>query len=150
MIFSLSKLTQKLHISPSGSDHFAKRWFYRLPRIRLSVPASKASKPDTHSLQTQSFDQTCYSWYHARTNAGLIDETTGTRRPVNRRCWACSSLWNRWFQSCSSWNEIAFHVWVWSVKPTDQDGFAWTTSIMDNCLVLGFTFWYNSSILTVY
>ena len=141
---SSQQVTQKLHISQAALTRFAKKCGFTGYREFVFQYQHQASKPDTHShkhspLTTRVLPS--YSIMREQTQ-DLIDE-----EQLERVAQLIDDAERVYFFGTGSSGLIAremklrfMRLGVVCEALTDQDGFAWTTSIMDeNCLVLGFS-----------
>ena len=141
---SSQQVTQKLHISQAALTRFAKKCGFTGYREFVFQYQHQASKPDTHShkhspLTTRVLRS--YSIMREQTQ-DLIDE-----EQLERVAQLIDDAERVYFFGTGSSGLIAremklrfMRLGVVCEALTDQDGFAWTTSIMDeNCLVLGFS-----------
>ena len=123
---SSQQVTQKLHVSQAALTRFAKKCGFTGYREFVFQYQHQANKQDTHSHKhsplsdeaqlervAQLIDDAERVYFFGTGSSGLIAREMKLR--FMRLGVVCEAL-------------------------TDQDGFAWTTSIMDeNCLVLGFS-----------
>ena len=141
---SSQQVTQKLHISQAALTRFAKKCGFTGYREFVFQYQHQASKPDTpshkHSPLTKRVLRS-YSIMREQTQ-DLIDE-----EQLERVAQLIDDAERVYFFGTGSSGLIAremklrfMRLGVVCEALTDQDGFAWTTSIMDeNCLVLGFS-----------
>ena len=141
---SSQQVTQKLHISQAALTRFAKKCGFTGYREFVFQYQHQASKPDTHSHKHSPLTKRVlrsYSIMREQTQ-GLIDE-----EQLERVAQLIDDAERVYFFGTGSSGLIAremklrfMRLGVVCEALTDQDGFAWTTSIMDeNCLVLGFS-----------
>ncbi|MBA1350817.1 MurR/RpiR family transcriptional regulator [Streptococcus oralis subsp. oralis] len=141
---SSQQVTQKLHISQAALTRFAKKCGYTGYREFVFQYQHQASKPDTHSHKHSPLTKRVlrsYSIMREQTQ-DLIDE-----EQLERVAQLIDDAERVYFFGTGSSGLIAremklrfMRLGVVCEALTDQDGFAWTTSIMDeNCLVLGFS-----------
>lgn len=141
---SSQQVTQKLHISQAALTRFAKKCGFTGYREFVFQYQHQASKPDTHSHKHSPLTKRVlrsYSIIREQTQ-DLIDE-----EQLERVAQLIDDAERVYFFGTGSSGLIAremklrfMRLGVVCEALTDQDGFAWTTSIMDeNCLVLGFS-----------
>ena len=141
---SSQQVTQKLHISQAALTRFAKKCGFAGYREFVFQYQHQASKPDTHSHKHSPLTKRVlrsYSIMREQTQ-DLIDE-----EQLERVAQLIDDAERVYFFGTGSSGLIAREMklrfmllGVVCEALTDQDGFAWTTSIMDeNCLVLGFS-----------
>ena len=141
---SSQQVTQKLHISQAALTRFAKKCGFTGYREFVLQYQHQASKPDTHSHKHSPLTKRVlrsYSIMREQTQ-DLIDE-----EQLERVAQLIDDAERVYFFGTGSSGLIAremklrfMRLGVVCEALTDQDGFAWTTSIMDeNCLVLGFS-----------
>ena len=141
---SSQQVTQKLHISQAALTRFAKKCGFTGYREFVFQYQHQASKPDTHSHKHSPLTKRVlrsYSMMREQTQ-DLIDEVQ-----LERVAQLIDDAERVYFFGTGSSGLIAremklrfMRLGVVCEALTDQDGFAWTTSIMDeNCLVLGFS-----------
>ena len=141
---SSQQVTQKLHISQAALTRFAKKCGFTGYREFVFQYQHQASKPDTHSHKHSPLTKRVlrsYSIMREQTQ-DLIDE-----EQLERVSQLIDDAERVYFFGTGSSGLIAremklrfMRLGVVCEALTDQDGFAWTTSIMDeNCLVLGFS-----------
>jgi len=141
---SSQQVTQKLHISQAALTRFAKKCGFTGYREFVFQYQHQASKPDTHSHKHSPLTKRVlrsYSIMREQTK-DLIDE-----EQLERVAQLIDDAERVYFFGTGSSGLIAremklrfMRLGVVCEALTDQDGFAWTTSIMDeNCLVLGFS-----------
>lgn len=141
---SSQQVTQKLHISQAALTRFAKKCGFTGYREFIFQYQHQASKPDTHSHKHSPLTKRVlrsYSIMREQTQ-DLIDE-----EQLERVAQSIDDAERVYFFGTGSSGLIAremklrfMRLGVVCEALTDQDGFAWTTSIMDeNCLVLGFS-----------
>ncbi len=141
---SSQQVTQKLHISQAALTRFAKKCGFTGYREFVFQYQHQASKPDTHSHKHSPLTKRVlrsYSIMREQTQ-DLIDE-----EQLERVAQLIDDAERVYFLGTGSSGLIAremklrfMRLGVVCEALTDQDGFAWTTSIMDeNCLVLGFS-----------
>ena len=141
---SSQQVTQKLHISQAALPRFAKKCGFTGYREFVFQYQHQASKPDTHSHKHSPLTKRVlrsYSIMREQTQ-DLIDE-----EQLERVAQLIDDAERVYFFGTGSSGLIAremklrfMRLGVVCEALTDQDGFAWTTSIMDeNCLVLGFS-----------
>ena len=141
---SSQQVTQKLHISQAALTRFAKKCGFTGYREFVFQYQHQASKADTHSHKHSPLTKRVlrsYSIMREQTQ-DLIDE-----EQLERVAQLIDNAERVYFFGTGSSGLIAremklrfMRLGVVCEALTDQDGFAWTTSIMDeNCLVLGFS-----------
>ena len=141
---SSQQVTQKLHISQAALTRFAKKCGFTGYREFVFQYQHQAIKPDTHSHKHSPLTKRVlrsYSIMREQTQ-DLIDE-----EQLERVAQSIDDAERVYFFGTGSSGLIAremklrfMRLGVVCEALTDQDGFAWTTSIMDeNCLVLGFS-----------
>ena len=141
---SSQQVTQKLHISQAALTRFSKKCGFTGYREFVFQYQHQASKPDTHSHKHSPLTKRVlrsYSIMREQTQ-DLIDE-----EQLERVAQLINDAERVYFFGTGSSGLIAremklrfMRLGVVCEALTDQDGFAWTTSIMDeNCLVLGFS-----------
>ena len=141
---SSQQVTQKLHISQAALTRFAKKCGFTGYREFVFQYQHQASKPDTHSHKHSPLTKRVlrsYSIMREQTQ-DLIDE-----EQLERVAQLIDDAERVYFFGTGSSGLVAremklrfMRLGVVCEALTDQDGFAWTTSIMDeNCLVLGFS-----------
>ncbi|MDN5014048.1 MurR/RpiR family transcriptional regulator [Streptococcus sp. SO2] len=141
---SSQQVTQKLHISQAALTRFAKKCGFTGYREFVFQYQHQASKQDTHSHKHSPLTKRVlrsYSIMREHTQ-DLIDEAQ-----LERVAQLIDDAERVYFFGTGSSGLIAremklrfMRLGVVCEALTDQDGFAWTTSIMDeNCLVLGFS-----------
>ena len=141
---SSQQVTQKLHISQAALTRFAKKCGFTGYREFIFQYQHQASKQDTHSHKHSPLTRRVlrsYSIMREQTQ-DLIDEAQ-----LERVAQLIDDAERVYFFGTGSSGLIAremklrfMRLGVVCEALTDQDGFAWTTSIMDeNCLVLGFS-----------
>lgn len=141
---SSQQVTQKLHISQAALTRFSKKCGFTGYREFVFQYQHQASKPDTHSHKHSPLTKRVlrsYSIMREQTQ-DLIDE-----EQLERIAQLIDDAERVYFFGTGSSGLIAremklrfMRLGVVCEALTDQDGFAWTTSIMDeNCLVLGFS-----------
>lgn len=141
---SSQQVTQKLHISQAALTRFAKKCGFTGYREFVFQYQHQASKPDTHSHKHSPLTKRVlrsYSIMREQTQ-DLIDE-----EQLERVAQLIDDAERVYFFGTGSSGLIAremklrfMRLGVVCEALTDRDGFAWTTSIMDeNCLVLGFS-----------
>ena len=141
---SSQQVTQKLHISQAALTRFAKKCGFTGYREFIFQYQHQASKQDTHSHKHSPLTKRVlrsYSIMREQTQ-DLIDEAQ-----LERVAQLIENAERVYFFGTGSSGLIAremklrfMRLGVVCEALTDQDGFAWTTSIMDeNCLVLGFS-----------
>ena len=141
---SSQQVTQKLHISQAALTRFAKKCGFTGYREFVFQYQHQSSKADTHSHKHSPLTKRVlrsYSIMREQTQ-DLIDE-----EQLERVAKLIDDAERVYFFGTGSSGLIAremklrfMRLGVVCEALTDQDGFAWTTSIMDeNCLVLGFS-----------
>ena len=141
---SSQQVTQKLHISQAALTRFSKKCGFTGYREFVFQYQHQASKADTHSHKHSPLTKRVlrsYSIMREQTQ-DLIDE-----EQLERVAQLIDDAERVYFFGTGSSGLIAremklrfMRLGVVCEALTDQDGFAWTTSIMDeNCLVLGFS-----------
>ena len=141
---SSQQVTQKLHISQAALTRFAKKCGFTGYREFVFQYQHQASKQDIHSDKHSPLTKRVlrsYSIMREQTQ-DLIDEAQ-----LERVAQLIDDAERVYFFGTGSSGLIAremklrfMRLGVVCEALTDQDGFAWTTSIMDeNCLVLGFS-----------
>ena len=141
---SSQQVTQKLHVSQAALTRFAKKCGFTGYREFVFQYQHQANKQDTHSHQHSPLTKRVlrsYSTMREQTQ-DLIDE-----EQLGRVAQLIDDAERVYFFGTGSSGLIAremklrfMRLGVVCEALTDQDGFAWTTSIMDeNCLVLGFS-----------
>ena len=141
---SSQQVTQKLHISQAALTRFSKKCGFTGYREFVFQYQHQASKQDTHSHKHSPLTKRVlrsYSIMREQTQ-DLIDE-----EQLERVAQLIDDAERVYFFGTGSSGLIAremklrfMRLGVVCEALTDQDGFAWTTSIMDeNCLVLGFS-----------
>ena len=141
---SSQQVTQKLHISQAALTRFAKKCGFTGYREFVFQYQHQASKQDTHSHKHSPLTKRVlrsYSIMREQTQ-DLIDE-----EQLERVAQLIEDAERIYFFGTGSSGLVAremklrfMRLGVVCEALTDQDGFAWTTSIMDeNCLVLGFS-----------
>lgn len=141
---SSQQITQKLHVSQAALTRFAKKCGFTGYREFVFQYQHQANKLDTHSHQHSPLTKRVlrsYSNLREQTQ-DLIDE-----EQLERVAQLIDDAERVYFFGTGSSGLIAremklrfMRLGVVCEALTDQDGFAWTTSIMDeNCLVLGFS-----------
>ena len=141
---SSQQVTQKLHISQAALTRFAKKCGFTGYREFVFQYQHQASKQDTHSHKHSPLTKRVlrsYSIMREQTQ-NLIDE-----EQLERVAQLIDDAERVYFFGTGSSGLIAremklrfMRLGVVCEALTDRDGFAWTTSIMDeNCLVLGFS-----------
>ena len=141
---SSQQVTQKLHISQAALTRFAKKCGFTGYREFVFQYQHQASKQDTHSHKHSPLTKRVlrsYSIMREHTQ-DLIDEAQ-----LERVAQLIDDAERVYFFGTGSSGLIAremklrfMRLGVVCEALTDRDGFAWTTSIMDeNCLVLGFS-----------
>ena len=141
---SSQQVTQKLHISQAALTRFAKKCGFTGYREFVFQYQHQASKADTHSHKHSPLTKRVlrsYSIMREQTQ-DLIDE-----EQLERVAQLIDDAERVYFFGTGSSGLIAremklrfMRLGVVCEALTDQDGFAWTTSIMDeNCLLLGFS-----------
>ena len=141
---SSQQVTQKLHISQAALTRFAKKCGFTGYREFVFQYQHQASKPDTHSHKHSPLTKRVLRSYNImrEQTQDLIDE-----EQLERVAQLIDEAERVYFFGTGSSGLIAremklrfMRLGVVCEALTDQDGFAWTTSIMDeNCLVLGFS-----------
>ena len=141
---SSQQVTQKLHVSQAALTRFAKKCGFTGYREFVFQYQHQANKQDTHSHKHSPLTKRVlrsYSIMREQTQ-DLIDE-----EQLERVAQLIDDAERVYFFGTGSSGLIAremklrfMRLGVVCEALTDQDGFAWTTSIMDeNCLVLGFS-----------
>ena len=141
---SSQQVTQKLHVSQAALTRFAKKCGFTGYREFVFQYQHQTNKQDTHSHQHSPLTKRVlrsYSIMREQTQ-DLIDE-----EQLERVAQLIDDAERVYFFGTGSSGLIAremklrfMRLGVVCEALTDQDGFAWTTSIMDeNCLVLGFS-----------
>ena len=141
---SSQQVTQKLHVSQAALTRFAKKCGFTGYREFVFQYQHQANKQDTHSHKHSPLTKRVlrsYSNIREQTQ-DLIDEAQ-----LERVAQLIENAERVYFFGTGSSGLIAremklrfMRLGVVCEALTDQDGFAWTTSIMDeNCLVLGFS-----------
>ena len=141
---SSQQVTQKLHISQAALTRFAKKCGFTGYREFVFQYQHQSSKADTHSHKHSPLTKRVlrsYSIMREQTQ-DLIDE-----EQLERVAQLIDDAERVYFFGTGSSGLIAremklrfMRLGVVCEALTDRDGFAWTTSIMDeNCLVLGFS-----------
>ena len=141
---SSQQVTQKLHVSQAALTRFAKKCGFTGYREFVFQYQHQANKQDTHSHKHSPLTKRVlrsYSNLREQTQ-DLIDEVQ-----LERVAQLIDQAERVYFFGTGSSGLIAremklrfMRLGVVCEALTDQDGFAWTTSIMDeNCLVLGFS-----------
>ena len=141
---SSQQVTQKLHVSQAALTRFAKKCCFTGYREFVFQSQHQANKQDTHSHKHSPLTKRVlrsYSNLREQTQ-DLIDEAQ-----LERVAQLIENAERVYFFGTGSSGLIAremklrfMRLGVVCEALTDQDGFAWTTSIMDeNCLVLGFS-----------
>ena len=141
---SSQQVTQKLHVSQAALTRFAKKCGFTGYREFVFQYQHQANKQDTHSHKHSPLTKRVlrsYSNLREQTQ-DLIDEAQ-----LERVAHLIENAERVYFFGTGSSGLIAremklrfMRLGVVCEALTDQDGFAWTTSIMDeNCLVLGFS-----------
>ena len=141
---SSQQVTQKLHISQAALTRFAKKCGFTGYREFVFQYQHQSSKADTHSHKHNPLTKRVlrsYSIMREQTQ-DLIDE-----EQLERVAQLIDDAERVYFFGTGSSGLIAremklrfMRLGVVCEALTDRDGFAWTTSIMDeNCLVLGFS-----------
>ena len=141
---SSQQVTQKLHVSQAALTRFAKKCGFTGYREFVFQYQHQANKQDTHSHKHNPLTKRVlrsYSNLREQTQ-DLIDEAQ-----LERVAQLIENAERVYFFGTGSSGLIAremklrfMRLGVVCEALTDQDGFAWTTSIMDeNCLVLGFS-----------
>ena len=141
---SSQQVTQKLHISQAALTRFAKKCGFTGYREFVFQYQHQASKPDTHSHKHSPLTKRVLRSYSImrELTQDLIDE-----EQLERVAQLIDDAERVYFFGTGSSGLIAremklrfMRLGVVCEALTDRDGFAWTTSIMDeNCLVLGFS-----------
>ena len=141
---SSQQVTQKLHVSQAALTRFAKKCGFTGYREFVFQYQHQASKPDTHSHKHSPLTKRVLRSYNImrEQTQDLIDE-----EQLERVAQLIDDAERVYFFGTGSSGLIAremklrfMRLGVVCEALTDQDGFAWTTSIMDeNCLVLGFS-----------
>lgn len=141
---SSQQVTQKLHISQAALTRFSKKCGFTGYREFVFQYQHQASKPDTHSHKHSPLTKRVLRSYTImrEQTQDLIDE-----EQLERVAQLIDDAERVYFFGTGSSGLIAremklrfMRLGVVCEALTDQDGFAWTTSIMDeNCLVLGFS-----------
>ena len=141
---SSQQVTQKLHISQAALTRFSKKCGFTGYREFVFQYQHQASKPDTHSHKHSPLTKRVLRSYTImrEQTQDLIDE-----EQLERVARLIDDAERVYFFGTGSSGLIAremklrfMRLGVVCEALTDQDGFAWTTSIMDeNCLVLGFS-----------
>lgn len=141
---SSQQVTQKLHISQAALTRFAKKCGFTGYREFVFQYQHQASKPDTHSHKHSPLTKRVLRSYTImrEQTQDLIDE-----EQLERVAQLIDDAERVYFFGTGSSGLIAremklrfMRLGVVCEALTDRDGFAWTTSIMDeNCLVLGFS-----------
>ena len=141
---SSQQVTQKLHISQAALTRFAKKCGFTGYREFVFQYQHQASKPNTHSHKHSPLTKRVLRSYTImrEQTQDLIDE-----EQLERVAQLIDDAERVYFFGTGSSGLIAremklrfMRLGVVCEALTDQDGFAWTTSIMDeNCLVLGFS-----------
>ena len=140
---SSQQVTQKLHISQAALTRFAKKCGFTGYREFIFQYQHHSKKQDTHSHKHSPLTKRVlrsYSNMREQTQ-DLIDEVQ-----LERIAQLIEDAERVYFFGTGSSGLVAremklrfMRLGVVCEALTDQDGFAWTTSIMDeNCLVLGF------------
>ena len=141
---SSQQVTQKLHVSQAALTRFAKKCGFTGYREFVFQYQHQTNKQDTHSHKHSPLTKRVlrsYSNLREQTQ-DLIDEAQ-----LERVAQLIEDAERVYFFGTGSSGLIAremklrfMRLGVVCEALTDQDGFAWTTSIMDeNCLVLGFS-----------
>ena len=141
---SSQQVTQKLHVSQAALTRFAKKCGFTGYREFVFQYQHQANKQDAHSHKHSPLTKRVlrsYSNLREQTQ-DLIDEAQ-----LERVAQLIENAERVYFFGTGSSGLIAremklrfMRLGVVCEALTDQDGFAWTTSIMDeNCLVLGFS-----------
>ena len=141
---SSQQVTQKLHISQAALTRFAKKCGFTGYREFIFQYQHQAEKQDTYSHKHSPLTKRVlrsYSNMREQTQ-DLIDEVQ-----LERIAQLIEDAERVYFFGTGSSGLVAremklrfMRLGVVCEALTDQDGFAWTTSIMDeNCLVLGFS-----------
>ena len=141
---SSQQVTQKLHVSQAALTRFAKKCGFTGYREFVFQYQHQASKQDTHSHKHSPLTKRVLRSYSnlRKQTQDLIDEAQ-----LERVAQLIENAERVYFFGTGSSGLIAremklrfMRLGVVCEALTDQDGFAWTTSIMDeNCLVLGFS-----------
>ena len=141
---SSQQVTQKLHISQAALTRFAKKCGFTGYREFVFQYQHQASKQDTHSHKHSPLTKRVLRSYNImrEQTQDLIDE-----EQLERVAQLIEDAERVYFFGTGSSGLVAremklrfMRLGVVCEALTDQDGFAWTTSIMDeNCLVLGFS-----------
>ena len=141
---SSQQVTQKLHVSQAALTRFAKKCGFTGYREFVFQYQHQANKQDTHSHKHSPLTKRVLRSYSAmrEQTQDLIDEAQ-----LERVAQLIDDAERVYFFGTGSSGLIAremklrfMRLGVVCEALTDQDGFAWTTSIMDeNCLVLGFS-----------
>ena len=141
---SSQQVTQKLHISQAALTRFAKKCGFTGYREFVFQYQHQASKADTHSHKHSPLTKRVLRSYTImrEQTQDLIDE-----EQLERVAQLIDDAERVYFFGTGSSGLIAremklrfMRLGVVCEALTDRDGFAWTTSIMDeNCLVLGFS-----------
>ena len=141
---SSQQVTQKLHVSQAALTRFAKKCGFTGYREFVFQYQHQANKQDTHSHKHSPLTKRVLRSYSAmrEQTQDLIDEAQ-----LERVAQLIEDAERVYFFGTGSSGLIAremklrfMRLGVVCEALTDQDGFAWTTSIMDeNCLVLGFS-----------
>ena len=141
---SSQQVTQKLHISQAALTRFAKKCGFTGYREFVFQYQHQSSKADTHSHKHSPLTKRVlrsYSIMREQTQDWIDEEQ------LERVAQLIDDAERVYFFGTGSSGLIAremklrfMRLGVVCEALTDQDGFAWTTSIMDeNCLVLGFS-----------
>ena len=141
---SSQQVTQKLHISQAALTRFAKKCGFTGYREFVFQYQHQASKPDTHSHKHSPLTKRVlrsYSIMREQTQ-DLIDE-----EQLERVAQLIEDAERVYFFGTGSSGLVAremklrfMRLGVVCEALTDQDGFAWTTSILDkSCLVIAFS-----------
>ena len=141
---SSQQVTQKLHISQAALTRFSKKCGFTGYREFIFQYLHQAKKQETHShnhspLTNRVLRSYSHMWEQTQ---DLIDE-----EQLERIAQLIEDADRVYFFGTGSSGLVAremklrfMRLGVVCESLTDQDGFAWTTSIMDeNCLVLGFS-----------
>ena len=141
---SSQQVTQKLHISQAALTRFSKKCGFTGYREFIFQYLHQAKKQDTHSHKHSPLtNRVLRSYSNMREQTqDLIDE-----EQLERIAQLIEDADRVYFFGTGSSGLVAremklrfMRLGVVCESLTDQDGFAWTTSIMDeNCLVLGFS-----------
>ncbi|MDU1467199.1 MAG: MurR/RpiR family transcriptional regulator [Streptococcus mitis] len=141
---SSQNVAQKLHISQAALTRFAKKCGFTGYREFIFQYQHQANEQDTHSYKHSPLtNRVLRSYSHMREQTqDLIDE-----EQLERIAQLIEDADRVYFFGTGSSGLVAremklrfMRLGVVCEALTDQDGFAWTTSIMDeNCLVLGFS-----------